>query len=69
MRVECPLSPTPHYYVKMPCSLTTLATNHELVVYLKDLHLESDDLNVSYQTQQILALAYYQQGGLLGRNL
>jgi hypothetical protein len=42
----------------MPSSPTTLATNLELVVYLKDPHLESDDLNVSHQTQQILALAY-----------
>jgi hypothetical protein len=68
-RVECPFSPTPHYYVEMPCNLTTLASNLELIVYLKDSHLELDDLNVSYQTQQILALTYYQQGGLLGRNL
>jgi hypothetical protein len=55
--------------VEMPCNLTTLATNLKLVVNLKDLYFESEYLNVSYQTQQVLALTYYQQGGLLGRNL
>jgi hypothetical protein len=69
MKVECPFSPTPCYYGEMPCSPTTLVTNLELVVNLKDPYLESNDLNVSYQTQQVFALAYYQQGGLLGRNL
>jgi hypothetical protein len=68
-RVECPFSPTPHYYVEMSCRPTTLTTNPKLVVNLKDPYLESNDLNVSYQTQQVLALAYYQQRGLLGRNL
>jgi len=41
----------------MPCSLTTPANNLELIVNLKDLCLESNDLNVSYQTQQVFALA------------
>jgi hypothetical protein len=48
MKVECPFSPTPHYYIEMPCNHTTLATNPELVVFLKDPHVESNDLNVSY---------------------
>jgi hypothetical protein len=41
----------------MPCSPTTPITNLELVVNLEDICLESNDLNVSYQTQQVLALA------------
>jgi hypothetical protein len=41
----------------MPCSPTTPATNLELVVNLEDLCLESNDLNFSYQTQQVFALA------------
>jgi hypothetical protein len=49
--------------------LYTLATNLELVVNLKDPYLESNDLNESYQTQQVLALTYYQQRELLGRNI
>ncbi len=69
MKVECPFSPTPHYYVEMPCNPTTPATNPKLVVNLKHFYLELNDLNVSHQTQQVLALAYYQQRGLLGRNL
>jgi hypothetical protein len=48
---------------------TTLATNPKLVVNLKNFYLELNDLNVSYQTQQVLALANYQQRGLLGKNL
>jgi len=56
-KVEWPSSPTLRYYVKMPCSPTTPTTNRELVVNLKDPYLESNDLNVSYQTQQVLALA------------
>jgi hypothetical protein len=42
--VECPFSPTHHYYVKMPCKLTTPITNLELVVNLKNPCLESKSL-------------------------
>ncbi len=35
-RAECPSSPTPCYYLELPCNLTTLATNPKLVVNLKD---------------------------------
>jgi len=50
-KVKCLFSSIPHYYVEMPCSLTTPTTNLELVVNLEDPCLELDDLNVSYQTQ------------------
>jgi hypothetical protein len=56
-KVECPFSPTPCYYVEMPCNLVAPTTNLELIVNLEDPCLESDDLNVSYQTQQVHALA------------
>jgi len=55
-KTKCPSSPTPHYYVKMSCSPTTPTTNPKLVVNLEDPCLESHDLNVSYQTQQVLTL-------------
>jgi len=41
----------------MPCNLVAPTTNLELIVNLEDPCLESDDLNVSYQTQQVHALA------------
>jgi hypothetical protein len=47
IEVECPSSPTFHYYVEMPCNPTTPTTSFELVVNLKDLCFELDDLNVS----------------------
>ncbi len=56
-KVECPSSSIPHYYVEMPCNLTTPTTNLQKVVNLKDPCLELDDLNVSYQTQQVFAWA------------
>jgi hypothetical protein len=56
-KFECPCSPTFHYYVEMPCNPTTPTTNLELVVNLKDPCFESNDLNVSYQTKQVPALA------------
>jgi hypothetical protein len=55
-KTKCPSSPTPHYYVEMPCNPTMPTTNPKLVVNLEDLFLESHDLNVSYQTQQIPTL-------------
>lgn len=50
-KTKCPFSPTPYYYVKMPCSPTTRTTNPKLVMNLEDPCFESHDLNVSYQTQ------------------
>jgi len=58
-KVEYPFSPTPHYYVEMPCSLTTLTTNLELAMNLKDPYIESNDPNVSYQNQQVPTLANF----------
>ncbi len=55
-KTKCPFSPTPHYYVEMSCSPTTPTTNPKLIVNLEDLCLESHDLNVSYQTQQVPTL-------------
>jgi len=54
-KVECPSSSIPHYYVEMSCNLIAPTTNLELVMNLKDPCFELDDLNVSYQTQQVLA--------------
>lgn len=73
-KVESPSSSTPHYYVEMPCSLTTPTTNLELIVNFKDPCHESDDLNVSYQNQQVIALTNLLslrrllKGRLLGKN-
>jgi hypothetical protein len=50
-KVECLASPTPHNYVEMPCNPTTPTTNLKLIVKLEDPCIESDDLNVSYQSQ------------------
>jgi len=58
-KVEYPSSPTPRYYVEMPCSLTIPTTNLELAMNLKDPYLELDDLNVSYQNQQVPTLANF----------
>jgi len=55
-KIKCPFSPTPRYYVDLPCNPTTLITNPKLIVNLKDPCLESHDLNVSYQTQQVPTL-------------
>ncbi len=52
-----PSSPTRRYFLEMPCNPTTPTTNHELVVNIIDPCLESNDLNVSYQTQQVPILA------------